>query len=175
MSLRTRARALERACAAEPDADVTWLEAPPAGYGRFAVTTPVPGVTLARAGSALRGWSLHRSAGLRVVALRPACTGDSVVVGVPFGPLAWAAPCRVLEVVERADRVAFTYATLAGHPEHGVERFTMRGTADGVTFEVEAVSRPSLAVVRVLPRPAEWIQARVTERYLRAARELGTA
>lgn len=172
MSPRTRALALERSRASGPVPPASWLEQPPAGYGRFRVSTDVHGVSLADAGAALLGWSLHRAVGLRVVAGGPARAGETVVVGVPLGPLAWAAPCRVLEVVHEPDAVGFTYATLPGHPEHGVERFTFAAAPGGLTFVVEAVSRPSLAVARAVPVVADAAQRFVTRRYLAAARAL---
>ncbi|ROS30785.1 DUF1990 family protein [Cellulomonas sp. PhB150] len=172
MSPRTRARALERARASGPVPPASLFADPPAGYGRFSVSTEVAGVPLADAGAALLGWSLHRAAGLRVVAAGPARAGETVVVGVPLGPLAWAAPCRVLAVVDGPDEVGFTYATLPGHPEHGIESFRFLATPGGLLFVVEAVSRPSLAVARVVPAFADAAQRFVTHRYLAAARAL---
>lgn len=174
VSPRTRARALARARSSGPWPPASWLADPPAGYGRFSVSTAVHGVPLAEAGEALLGWSLHRAVGLRVVAQRPAAVGDAVVVGVPLGRLAWAAPCRVLEVVDDGRRVGFTYATLPGHPEHGVERFTFEAASDGLVFVIEAVSRPSLAVARALGGFPDAAQRFVTQRYLAAARSLGS-
>jgi uncharacterized protein (UPF0548 family) len=55
-----------------------------------------------------------------------------------------------------------------------VESFRFERVDGGVTFSVEAVSRPSLRIVRLVPAVAERAQCFVTERYLHAARELGT-
>jgi uncharacterized protein (UPF0548 family) len=172
MSPRTRGRALERARASSAHPPASWLLSPPAGYTSFGVSTDVPGVALAEAAAALLGWDLHRAAGLRVVAAGPARAGDTVVVGVPLGPLAWAASCRVVDVIDGPNQVGFTYATLPSHPEHGVERFTMTTTSGRLTFVVEAVSRPSLAVARAVPVVADAAQRFVTRRYLAAARAL---
>ncbi|WP_233549596.1 DUF1990 family protein [Cellulomonas rhizosphaerae] len=172
MSPRTRGRALERARASSVYPPASWLTDPPAGYASLRVSTDIPGVALAEAGAALLGWDLHRAAGLRVVAAGPARTGDTVVVGVPLGPLAWAAPCRVLDVIDEPNQVGFTYATLRGHPEHGVERFTMTTTSGRLTCVVEAVSRPSPALARAVPVVADAAQRFVTRRYLAAARAL---
>jgi uncharacterized protein (UPF0548 family) len=171
-SSRARVHAAAHASSTHPP--VSWLDDPPPGYDVLRRSTAVAGLSLEDAGDALLGWSIHRAAGLRIVADGRATPGRTVVVGVPLGPDAWAAPCRVIAVSDDEDRVGFTYATLPGHPEHGVESFRFERVDGGVTFSVEAVSRPSLRIVRLVPAVAERAQCFVTERYLHAARELGT-
>jgi uncharacterized protein (UPF0548 family) len=149
------------------------LAAPPKDLKRLhAETGLASGVSLAEAGAALLGWDVHRGAGLRVEADGPAEVGATVVVAVRLGPLWAVAPCRVIEVIDDPGRVGFTYATLPGHPELGVERFVVSDTADGAWFEVDAVSRPASWESKLLPFAARGVQAWVTNRYLAAAGDL---
>lgn len=152
---------------------VSWLAEPPAGLHRLhAETLLPPGVVLADAGAALLDWQVHRGAGLRVEAESPVREGGTVVVAVRLGLLWAVAPCRVVEVIQEPSRVGFAYATLPGHPELGVERFVLRSAADGLRFDVDAVSRPALWLSRLAPAVARRVQAGVTNRYLAAARRL---
>lgn len=61
----------------------------------------------------------------------------------------WSCCCRIVDVIDErstdgGDRFGFTYATIAGHPERGEERFlvTLDATTGSVTFEIVAMSRP---------------------------------
>jgi uncharacterized protein (UPF0548 family) len=150
-----------------------WLEEPPPGLHRMRASTELPGSgSLEAVGGALLGWDVHRRAGVRVAADGPARPGGSVVVGLGLGPLWALAPCRVVGLVDGPDAVGFTYATLPGHPATGVERFVVRRTAAGLSFDVEAVSRPALPGWRVLAPGAALVQRLVTARYLAAARRI---
>jgi uncharacterized protein (UPF0548 family) len=136
-------------------------------------STPLaPGPSLAAVGAALLAWDVHRGAGVRVAAEGPARPGGTVVVGLELGPLWALAPCRVVAVVDDADAVGFTYATLPGHPATGVERFLVRRADGALSFEVEAVSRPALPGGRLLAPGAAVVQRLVTARYLAAARRV---
>lgn len=145
------------------------LDAPPPGFEALRASQPLPGGSPDVVGDALTTWRLHRLAGLRVDADGPAHPGSTVVSELVVGPLALAAPCRVLDVVRTDDVVALVYATLPGHPEHGVERFAVERGPGGLVFTVTAVSRPGRWFVRAGGRATRAVQARVTERYLAAA------
>lgn len=68
-------------------------------------------------------WGMLRGAGVRVEASSEvAAVGSEVLVGL--GPLR--APCRVVFVIDEADRRGFAYGTLPGHPETGEELFAVR-------------------------------------------------
>lgn len=70
--------------------------------------------------------------------------GDSVVLGIPFGPFRVKAPARVVYVVDEPNRKGFAYGTLPGHPESGEESFVVEQTDDGsVWLEISAFSRPA--------------------------------
>jgi uncharacterized protein (UPF0548 family) len=118
----------------------------------------------------LRAWRAHVGAGVDVVPDdAPVELGQTVVLAVPFGP-AWAvAPCRVVYVVEEADRWGFAYGTLPGHPEQGEESFVVEGDQLGsVTFRITAFSRPAALMARVGAPVTRAVQRRVTTHYLDA-------
>ncbi|MBE1546431.1 uncharacterized protein (UPF0548 family) [Mycobacterium sp. OAS707] len=112
-------------------------------------------------------WGMLRGAGLRVEA-----TSDVVTVGaeviVHLGPVR--APCRVVYVVDEADRRGFAYGTLPGHAESGEERFMVRydPATEDVYAEVVAFSRHGTWWSRLGAPVTSVIQRVVTDRYLRA-------
>ena len=112
-------------------------------------------------------WGMLRGAGLRVEA-----TSDVAAVGaeviVHLGPVP--APCRVVYVVDEADRRGFAYGTLPGHAESGEERFMVRydPATEEVHAEVVAFSRHGTWWSRLGAPVTSVIQRVVTERYLRA-------
>ncbi|HEX7349966.1 DUF1990 domain-containing protein, partial [Brachybacterium sp.] len=119
------------------------LDHPPAGYRREHRSTVVTGKDFDGAASALRSWAVHRRAGLQVRASHiPLREGTEVHLRPGLGPLRLTAPCRVLWLVDEPDRQGFAYGTLPGHPESGIEQFTVTRTATGlVRFHLDVVSR----------------------------------
>jgi len=164
-------RILERSADRDPTADPGWLDAPPARARvlRERVTLG-PQASLSATADALFGWRVHRGAGLVILPSGPAEVGVTVVQAVHVGPLWFAAPCRVVEVVREPDEAGFTYATLPGHPETGVESFRVRRHGTDLVFEIHAVARHDFWGSRILPRVAYRVQDRVTRGYLATAR-----
>ena len=79
--------------------------------------------------------------------------------------------CRVVDVVDSADRYSFSYGTLPVHPERGEESFTVVRDVDGnVTFEIVAVWRSRHPLARAFPFVARMLQRKATNRYLDAMR-----
>jgi len=124
----------------------------------------------ALAASGLRRWATHRVPGVRVfptasvVALGATCL---VTFGTPL--LAIAAPCRVTDVVDDAQRVGFTYVTLRGHPEEGEETFDVQLDARGdVRCTISARSRPGSRLVAATAPVNRVVQRRVARGYLRS-------
>jgi uncharacterized protein (UPF0548 family) len=146
------------------------LEHPPAGYRRMHRSAVLPGADFDRARAALRGWDVHRRAGLGVAATdTPLREGTEVRLVLGAGPLRITAPCRVLEVIDEPDRAGFAYGTLPGHPESGIEAFTLTRTATGlVRVHIDAVSRPAIWYARLGAPLSRLAQELVTRRYLRA-------
>lgn len=143
----------------------------PAGYrlDRWSRTLGTGERCFERAVDAIRTWQVHRGAGL-VVHADDAPTVDSVVAMAAPLPVGWIeVVCRVVAVVDEADRFGFTYGTLPVHPEEGEESFTVIRTADGVVeFHIVAASRPRQVLARAFPPVAHRLQAAATGRYLAA-------
>ncbi|TQS46867.1 DUF1990 family protein [Cryptosporangium phraense] len=123
-----------------------------------------------RAVTALRGWQMHRGAGLTVLADGDARLGSHVVVGFGPAPFTLLAPCRVVDDIDGDKHSGFAYGTLQGHPESGEERFVVERTAEGVFFEVTAFSKPATPLARLGGPLTRLVQDRVTTRYLRSLR-----
>ncbi len=168
------ARVLERSVAERPTADLGWLDAPPPGSRVLRERATLgPGASFEATADALFGWAIHRGAGLVIAPTGPAEVGATVVQAVRVGPLWFAAPCRVVDVVREPDAAGFTYATLPHHPETGVETFRVLRddrVSSGLAFEVHAVARHDFWGSRILPRIAHRVQDRVTRGYLATAR-----
>lgn len=92
--------------------------------------------------------------------------GDSVVLGIPFGPFRVPAPARVVYVVNEPNRKGFAYGTLAGHPVSGEESFIVEQTDDGsVWLEISAFSRPANAFWWLVYPVLRMSQSFYTRRY----------
>ena len=112
-------------------------------------------------------WGMLRGAGVRVDASSEvAAVGSEVLVGL--GPLH--APCRVVYVVDDADRRGFAYGTLPGHPESGEELFAVRydPATDEVNAEVVAFSRHATWWSKLGSPLTSLMQHIITSRYLTA-------
>jgi uncharacterized protein (UPF0548 family) len=112
----------------------------------------------AAARHALLEWGAFAVPGIRLRASTEGVTLGAtclVVVGTPL--LALAAPCRVTRVRHEPGCAGFTYRTLPGHPEIGVEDFEVRLDPTGeVTLCVSAIARHGSAILRALgPVPAQ--------------------
>lgn len=124
---------------------------------------------VAQARAALFNWQVHRDAGLRVTPGGPITLGQSATLTWVWGVVRVAAPVQVVAITEDG----FTYRALPGHPEEGVETFTLRQEADGtVRFTVSARSRPATWWARFGAPLTSLVQRRITDRYLAAARAL---
>ena len=111
-------------------------------------------------------WGMLRGAGVRVDASSEVAAVGSEVL-VVLGPLR--APCRVVYVIDDADRRGFAYGTLPGHPERGEELFTVTLTDDDrVLLQIAAFSRPARWWSRVGGPVARRVQDRITARYAAA-------
>ncbi|POX40074.1 DUF1990 domain-containing protein [Streptomyces sp. Ru73] len=118
----------------------------PAGYDHLRVEVPLGHgrAVLDRAGEAITTFRMHRAAGVRIRAgAATAEPGVPVETRLGIGPLALAAPCRVVWSTYDSDRIGFGYGTLDGHPERGEECFVAELRPDGsVWFTVTAFSVP---------------------------------
>lgn len=123
-----------------------------------------------RAAGRLMAWEMHQAAGVGVTASRPvAAPGVDLALRVGVGPVRVAAYCRVVYVTDEPDRRGFAYGTLVGHPESGEESFAVSIDAAGrVVLDIVAFSRPSTRLARLGGPVTRAVQARITDRYLRA-------
>ena len=120
----------------------------------------------------LMTWQMHRDAGLRVSADHDrVALGARVVLRIRLGPLVVRAPCVVIGVVAEETERGFTYETLPGHPEDGVEHFRVSLAPDGgVRAVISAESRPASLLARAGGPVTSLLQRRQTDRYLQALR-----
>jgi uncharacterized protein (UPF0548 family) len=119
------------------------------------------------AAEAVMRWGMLRGAGLRVEATTEVAAVGSEVI-VRLGPAR--APCRVVYVVDEADRCGFAYGTLPGHAESGEELFLVRydPATEEVHAEVTAFSRHATWWSRAAGPITSLAQRVVTRRYLAA-------
>ena len=96
----------------------------------------------------------------------PIRVGQNVVVALGLPGFTVVAPCRIVWVEDEPNRFGFAYGTLQGHPERGEESFVVRRDNAGVTFSIDAASRPAALLSRVGAPVARLIQKRVTNNYL---------
>lgn len=133
--------------------------------------------TYQRAVEALMTWQMHERAGLApLVDTARVTLGSHVVQRIGIGRFRFAAPCRVVAVVNEPARGGFAYGSLPGHPVSGEERFVVViDPADRVRLEIRAFSRPATWYARLggpLLRLAQRLAAR---RYVRALRQASAA
>ena len=146
----------------------------PAGY-RTATYSTVVGSGRAdfeRAVAAVFDWRAQRSVGFHVRADGPADV-PGTVVALTFGlpRLGYELPCRVVEARTGGDERGFSYGTLAGHPESGEERFTVRLLPDGaVVFEIRVFFRLASRAARLARPLSLGLQRLGTRGYLAAIR-----
>jgi len=123
-----------------------------------------------RAVAAVRRWQAQRGAGIEVSPSDATVVeGDTTLLLIHALGFWTVAPCRVVYVQEEADRFAFAYGTLPGHPEEGEASFSVARFEDGeVQFRVASFSRPADPLARIAKPVTRRIQRRVTLRYLTA-------
>jgi uncharacterized protein (UPF0548 family) len=122
----------------------------------------------ARAADAIRSWSMHRGAGLTVMADGPIDVGTNVAMNAPLPVGSVDVTCRIVAVIDEPDRCGFAYGTLSVHPERGEEAFVVVRADGGARVEVDAISRPAHPVARIVPFVSDWLQDRAVRRYLTA-------
>jgi uncharacterized protein (UPF0548 family) len=127
----------------------------------------------AAACAGVRDWQLHRRQDFRVAPADPPIEeGTEVIADIPLaGPVHVLATCRIVQVVDEADRYGFAYGTLRVHPASGEEAFVVERTPAGdVRAVITAFSRPRHPLVRLGAPVARRQQAQATEGYLDALR-----
>jgi uncharacterized protein (UPF0548 family) len=147
---------------------------PPPGFhhGRFTRVIGSGPADFERAKRGLQQWVAHRRSGIEVfpptVGLEEGSTVGLLTRQVGLWVLA---ACRVVSVIDEPTRFGFTYATLPDHPECGFESFVITTAGPEVTFDIEAVSRPGVELVRLVAPVGRALQRRASDAYLAAMRE----
>jgi uncharacterized protein (UPF0548 family) len=126
-----------------------------------------------RACAGLRAWAAHRGAGVVIApADAPITEGTTVAIITKVWPLHVLAACRIVQVVDEADRFGFAYGTLPSHPEEGEENFLVTRTPDrGVRFDAVAFSRPHDLLTKLGGPIPRHLQARAARGYLAGMRD----
>jgi len=97
----------------------------------------------------------------------PLRVGTRMRMRIGVGPLRFVAPCVVVWAERTAESAGFAYGTLPGHPERGEERFAiLLADTDDVVFRITAFSAPGRWFTRWGRPVGQWMQARMTRRYL---------
>ena len=122
----------------------------------------------------LMTWGLHRASGIDVRASHsPVQVGAVVSQLVGVTGLGLVAPCKVVYVVDEADRRGFAYGTLPGHPESGEESFVVSILDDeSVALDMRSFSRPGNVISRIGEPVSHWVQDKMTDRYVAAAQRI---
>jgi uncharacterized protein (UPF0548 family) len=141
----------------------------PTGFRRGRWTTELVGPeAFERAAAAIRRWEMQRGSGLTVVADGDIVVGTNAVITAPL-PVGYVdAVCRIVAVIDEPERFGFAYGTLPVHPEQGEEAFIVTRASGTTTFSVEAVSRSSYRLGRLVTFPVDRLQDRANRGYLRA-------
>lgn len=103
------------------------------------------------------------------------CLGDVIIQRV-FVPPIGAGIClefavRVRELFTEANRIGFSYETLAGHPEQGISEFYFTKDDDGLRFFIHTFSQPGHWTSRAFSGLAISYQSWCTQRALKYVRQ----
>jgi uncharacterized protein (UPF0548 family) len=139
----------------------------PAGYHHVRLSSRIGSgrARFEQAADAVMRYGMLRGAGLLVAATTEVAEVGTDVLG-RLGP--FAAPCRVVYVVDELNRRGFAYGSLPGHAVSGEEMFGVRydPADESVHSEVVAFSTPATWWSQIGAPFAAIIQRVITQRYL---------
>ncbi|MET7767582.1 DUF1990 domain-containing protein [Nocardia sp. NPDC005366] len=124
-----------------------------------------------QAGVAILAFVMQKGTGIFDESSTPTAeVGTVLTVRLGVGRLAITAPCKVVYLLEEADRRGFAYGTLTGHPEIGEELFAVEydATDDAVYGLITAFSRPGAWYTRIGGPVVRLIQRYMAGRYIAA-------
>jgi uncharacterized protein (UPF0548 family) len=122
-----------------------------------------------RARRGLERWAAHRGSGVEIHPPNaPLAAGTTVAILTRQLGLWVLAACRVESVIDEPTRFGFVYATLPDHPEQGYESFIVHEVDGKIIFEIDAVSRPGIPIVRLGAPVTRLLQRRASDAYLAA-------
>jgi uncharacterized protein (UPF0548 family) len=139
----------------------------PGGYRHLQRSAAFDAADFDTVRSRLRGWEMHRAAGIRLTPPSPPIEeGTTIAQAIRVWPLTAVACCRIVRVVDEDDRFGFAYGTLPAHPERGEEAFVVLRDEEGATATVTAFSQPQHPLSRVGGPLTHFMQSRVSDRYI---------
>lgn len=118
----------------------------------------------------LREWRMHRDAGVRVDPV-PLAVGNDVVLWTKVLGLSLVFACRITDVFDDDTSFGFTYATLPGHPEQGVETFLLTLDDETVRLHINGESRPALLLNKLSGPIGPIMQKRFMAKYVTVMRD----
>jgi uncharacterized protein (UPF0548 family) len=122
-----------------------------------------------KARTGLRRWAAHRGSGVEVFPADADLAPSSTVALLTCQLGLWVlAACRIEALVDEPSNFSFVYTTLPDHPECGYESFAIRLDGDDVSFEIDAVSRPGIPLVRIAAPVTHRLQRNASIAYLTA-------
>ena len=140
----------------------------PPGHRRLVTSRLLTRRDFDAAADALLCWGMHAGAGLGVAASSIPVESSAVVqltVGRPVIPGLTVA-CRVIDVFDEEWCRGFTYATLAGHLESGIQRFMVSSDVHGrIRASVVSISAPARGALRWAGPLPVWAQRFAASRY----------
>ena len=147
----------------------------PAGYvhDRYEIDLGTGEAAFAKACDGLRQWACHAGARIAVYPETPELkTGNVLVMSLPARGFWVLAACRIVYVIDEANRFGFAYGTLPAHPEEGEEAFMVeRGDDDRVVLRIIVFSKPRDLLARLGRRSGRRLQVATTKRFLRGLRD----
>ncbi|RZU65440.1 uncharacterized protein (UPF0548 family) [Microterricola gilva] len=157
----------------------TLLASPPDGYRatESSVRLGSGAERFAAASVELMHWQVLRRSGIAVAdaagaGAREVTLGDTVVQSLPLAGLRFAAPIRVVRVLQEPRRVGYAAGTLPGHPLRGEELFLIEHRADdSVWLVIRAFAQPATLLYRIGSPAIRFARRRYTARFLRALLE----
>ena len=125
--------------------------------------------------AALDGWRMHEGTGITVARV-PLAVGATVTLCTRTLGLWLLFACRVTEIHDADGRYGFTYATLPGHPEQGVESFVLHHLDnDDVVLRIHAISRPATRLSKLAGPIGRVLQRRYASAYIAAVERFTAA
>lgn len=124
-----------------------------------------------RARQGIERWAAHRGSGVDIFPPDAVVRPGAIVAILTRQLGLWVlAACRVETVIDEATRFGFVYATLPDHPETGYESFVVSNVEGEISFQIDAVSRPGTALLRLGAPVTRVLQRRASAAYLAALR-----
>ena len=117
----------------------------------------------------LRRWAMHRGAGVRVEPV-PLAVGNDVALWTKVLGLSLVFACRITEVFDDKTTFGFTYATLPGHPEQGIETFRLELDDQDLRLHITGESRPALLLNKLSGPIGPIMQKRFIRQYAESMR-----